>query len=101
MAIPTATSTSSCLGPTDVKPSKPWPENDAYGAVVTALVGLIVGMLLGIIGRELWPRRGELLMAALLPLIWTPIVWFMVELFLRMCRGVDVQAHHGRGWVTF
>src|SRR4051795_10899988 len=31
MAIPTATSTSSCRGPTDVKPSKPRPENDAYG----------------------------------------------------------------------
>jgi hypothetical protein len=50
---------------------------------MTALIGLILGMLLGIIGRELWPRRRELLMAALLLLIWTPIVWFMVEMFFR------------------
>ncbi|MBH5372806.1 hypothetical protein [Bradyrhizobium glycinis] len=39
-----------------------------------ALIGLILGMLLGIIGCELWPRRRELLMAAALLLIWTPIV---------------------------
>ncbi|WP_426615391.1 hypothetical protein [Bradyrhizobium sp. McL0616] len=52
-----------------------------------ALVGLIVGMALGIIGRELWPRRRELLMAAVLLLIWTPVVWFIVELWLRMPKG--------------
>ncbi|WP_177248155.1 hypothetical protein [Bradyrhizobium sp. Ghvi] len=36
-------------------------------------------MLLGIIVRELWPRRRELLLAALLLLIWRAIVSFMVE----------------------
>ncbi|WP_426608903.1 hypothetical protein [Bradyrhizobium sp. McL0616] len=38
---------------------------------MTALIGIVLGMLLGIIGRELWPRRRELLMAALLLLVWT------------------------------
>ena len=51
---------------------------------MTALLGIIIGILL--IGRELWPQRRELLMAALLLLIWMPIVWFMVELFVRMPR---------------
>lgn len=54
---------------------------------MTALIGLILGMMLGIVGRELWPRRRELLMAALLLLVWAPIVRFMVELFLRMPKG--------------
>ena len=54
---------------------------------MTVLVGLILGMALGIIGRELWPRWRELLMAAVLLLVWTPIVWFMVEIFLRMPPG--------------
>ena len=44
-------------------------------------------MLLGIIVRELWPRRREILLAAMLLLIWTPIVWFMVELWLLMPKG--------------
>jgi hypothetical protein len=44
-------------------------------------------MVLGIIAREMWPRRQELLMGALLLLICTPIVWFMVEMFLRMPKG--------------
>ncbi len=52
-----------------------------------AIIGLILGMLLGIIGRELWPRWRELLITALLLLIWTPIVWFMLALFLRMPQG--------------
>jgi hypothetical protein len=54
---------------------------------MTALIGLMLGMVLGIIGCEIWPHRRELLMAALLLLIWTPIIWFMVEPFLRMPRG--------------
>lgn len=54
---------------------------------MTALIGLVLGMLLGVIARELWPRWRESLMAALLLLIWTPIIWFMVEMFLRMPRG--------------
>ncbi|MGY4626821.1 hypothetical protein [Bradyrhizobium sp. USDA 4486] len=54
---------------------------------MTALIGLMFGMLLGIIGRELWPRRRELLMAAALLLVSTPIVWFMVEVWLRMPKG--------------
>jgi hypothetical protein len=54
---------------------------------VEALISLLLGVLLGILGRELWPRWRELLMAAVLLLIWTPIVWFMVEVFLRIPRG--------------
>ena len=34
--IQTATSTSYCPGPTALKPSKPWPENDALMSVVKA-----------------------------------------------------------------
>jgi hypothetical protein len=54
---------------------------------LTALIALVLGIVLGIIGRELWPRRRELLLAALLMLIWTPIVWFTVVLFLKMPKG--------------
>jgi galactitol-specific phosphotransferase system IIC component len=61
--------------------------NSIEGRAVEAIIGLILGMLLGIIGRELWPRWRELLITALLLLIWTPIVWFMLALFLRMPQG--------------
>jgi hypothetical protein len=54
---------------------------------MTALIGIILGMMLGILGRELWPRRREVLLTLLLLLVWTPIVWFMVELWLGMPRG--------------
>ncbi|MGY3233332.1 multisubunit Na+/H+ antiporter MnhE subunit [Bradyrhizobium sp. USDA 4472] len=54
---------------------------------MTALIGLILGMLLGIVIRELWPRRRELLMAALLLLAFAPILWFMVQMWLHMPRG--------------
>jgi hypothetical protein len=54
---------------------------------MTAFIGLILSMLLGIIVRELWPRRRELLMAALLLLIWIADRWFMVEVFLRMPKN--------------
>jgi len=47
-------------------------------------------MLLGIIVRELWPRRRELLLAALLLLIWRAIVSFVVEL-LRWDIGIRWQ----------
>lgn len=34
---PTVTSASYCPGPTALKPSKPWPENDAYDSSQAAL----------------------------------------------------------------
>jgi hypothetical protein len=33
---------------------------------MTTIIGLILGMVLGIIGREMWPRRREVIMAVIL-----------------------------------
>lgn len=59
-----------------------------------ALIGLFIGMSLGILVRELWARRSYLqglartvAMAVVLIVVFAPVVWFMVELFLRLPKG--------------
>ncbi len=59
-----------------------------------ALVELVLGMLLGIACRELWARRDKLkgiartlLMSLVLIVVWAPLLWLIVTIFLKRPPG--------------
>ena len=61
---------------------------------MTALIGLVIGMTVGIVCRELWARRAQargvvrtVLMALALLLVWAPILWLIVTIFLKPPPG--------------
>ena len=59
-----------------------------------ALIGLMLGMAIGVAVRELWSRRNKAkghartaLMALGLLIVWVPILWLMVSIFLKRPPG--------------
>jgi len=88
MAIRTVRSTSCCRGPTDLKTSELWPENDAYAVVAGGFPELWRDCLAGQVSGGKWNRKASRMTAyaAIRPSIRT-----MTQLSMRapLREGLD------------